>query len=202
MRKTTFIFAGIISAVIGTAFAAGENTVTSKSYVDAQDALKQNKLHTASATPANNGTTVVTYTDAEGTPGERGIFDYDTGAEYDDNTGDYIGIAEGREGDLLTAGDVIGDIQSLYSEQGNLSTQIQGIGTQIDGKILDQPTLETSKLSCANFPDCTLWTIQSQTVVNAPLRCSLDSDCREYDCPSVNEAPHCSDAGMCHCSSR
>ena len=109
MRKTTFIFAGIISAVIGTAFAAGENTVTSKSYVDTQDALKQNKI--TSKTSGN----VVTYngTDANGQTqfDERGIFDYDTGAEYDENTGDYTGIAEGREGDLVTAGDVIDKIE-------------------------------------------------------------------------------------------
>jgi len=42
--NTTFIFAGIMSAIIGNAFAAGENTVTSKSYVDAQDALKQDLI--------------------------------------------------------------------------------------------------------------------------------------------------------------
>ena len=42
--NTTFIFAGIMSAIISNAFATGENTVTSKSYVDTQDALKQDKI--------------------------------------------------------------------------------------------------------------------------------------------------------------
>ena len=82
MRKTTFIFAGIISAVIGTAYAVGENTVTSKSYVDTQDALKQDKI-TAGTTGS-----VVTY-DGEDANGqaqfnERGI--YDGLNEYDEST--------------------------------------------------------------------------------------------------------------------
>ena len=46
MKHTTFIFAGIMSAIIGNAYATGENTVTSKSYVDAQDALKQDVIDT------------------------------------------------------------------------------------------------------------------------------------------------------------
>ena len=37
--NTTFIFAGIMSAIIGNAYATGENIVTSKSYVD--NALEQ-----------------------------------------------------------------------------------------------------------------------------------------------------------------
>ena len=44
--NTTFIFAGIMTAIVGTAYATGENTVTSKSYVDAQDALKQDVIDT------------------------------------------------------------------------------------------------------------------------------------------------------------
>ena len=42
--NTTFIFAGIIAAITTNAMATGENIMTSKSYVDAQDALKQDKL--------------------------------------------------------------------------------------------------------------------------------------------------------------
>ena len=48
--NTTFIFAGIMSAIIGNAYATGENTVTSKSYVDAQDALKQDLITTSMVT--------------------------------------------------------------------------------------------------------------------------------------------------------
>ena len=149
MRKTTFIFAGIISAVIGTAYAAGENTVTSKSYVDTQDALKQNKLHTASATPANNGTTVVTYTDTEGTPGERGIAtNFTAFARINAETGD---LEEPDADELVT-------------------------GSWVKGAMESVPTKTTTGLVCYNSPACTLWTIQSQTVMKA-RECNLDSDC-------------------------
>ena len=78
MKHTTFIFAGIMSAIIGTAYAVGENTVTSKSYVDAQDALKQNKIPISGTNSATLGSTVVTYTGTAGTIGERGIYDGST----------------------------------------------------------------------------------------------------------------------------
>ncbi len=48
--NTAFIFAGIMSAIIGNAYATGENIVTSKSYVDAQDALKQDVITTSMVT--------------------------------------------------------------------------------------------------------------------------------------------------------
>ena len=84
-RNTTFIFAGIMSAIIGNAFAAGENTVTSKSYVDAQDALKQDKIpvssltvddgqHTQIAVP---NTLVLSPTTIDGAISEIGVFDED-----------------------------------------------------------------------------------------------------------------------------
>jgi hypothetical protein len=44
--NTTFIFAGIMSAIVANAYATGENIMTSKSYVDAQDATKQDVITT------------------------------------------------------------------------------------------------------------------------------------------------------------
>ncbi len=86
MQKTAFIFAGIMSAIIGTAYATGENTVTSKSYVDAQDALKQDKI--TAGTTGN----VVTYNgeDANGQAqfNERGI--YSGSATYTNNDADKL----------------------------------------------------------------------------------------------------------------
>ena len=46
MNAKSYILAGIIAAITANAFATGENTVTSKSYVDAQDALKQDLITT------------------------------------------------------------------------------------------------------------------------------------------------------------
>ena len=181
MRKTTFIFAGIISAVIGTAFAAGENTVTSKSYVDAQDALKQNKLHTASATPANNGATVVTYTDTEGTPGERGIFNYDN---YWDS--ENFVITSGHEDDLVTAQDVIPAVENLYNDIDDIYESIN---------VKDYEPISVPSLTCANN-DCTLYSV---TMV-AGIAHRLTS------CNSVNDCPECNDrtykvcaSGVCKC---
>ena len=175
MRKTTFIFAGIMSAVIGNAYATGENTVTSKSYVDAQDALKQNKLHTASATPANNGTTVVTYTDTEGATGERGIFDYETG--WDDGW-----VAEGHEDELVTAeamSEVVSDV----------------ISTEINNMRDDQEPVRVVKTTCANSPDCTLWTMQD--VIVHQLQCETVSDCSSFQC-RAGQTIDCV-GGMCKC---
>ena len=50
MNTKSYIFAGIIAAITTNAMATGENTVTSKSYVDAQDALKQNLIDAAMMT--------------------------------------------------------------------------------------------------------------------------------------------------------
>ncbi len=110
MTNKSLIFAGIFAAILGNnAFATGENTVTSKSYVDAQDALKQDKI--TSKTTGN----VVTYngTDANGQTqfDERAIFDYETSGEWDENN--QYQFSEGREGDLVTAIDVIPDITNI-----------------------------------------------------------------------------------------
>jgi hypothetical protein len=83
--NTTFIFAGIMSAIIGNAFAAGENTVTSKSYVDAQDALKQDKIPVSSLTAESGqktqiavpNTLVLSPTTIDGAISEIGVFDKD-----------------------------------------------------------------------------------------------------------------------------
>ena len=86
MRKTSFIFAGIISAVIGNAYATDQNTVTSKSYVDAMDATKQDAI------TARTSGNVVTYngTDANGQAqfSEKGI--YSGAAQYTNSDSDKL----------------------------------------------------------------------------------------------------------------
>ena len=192
MRKTTFIFAGIISAVIGTAYAAGENTVTSKSYVDAQDALKQNKI--TSKTSGN----VVTYngTDANGQTqfDERGIFDSETSGEWDEN--DRYQVAEGHEGDLMTAGDYWADINSLNGNVNDLSNdvydinlnvnnvnnQITNINNQLNAQPLTPVTVQLP-LTCANRRDgCTLWQIGGTDVVHKLTSCTTANVAT--DCPA------------------
>ena len=91
MKKTAFIFAGMMAAVIGNAYATGENTVTSKSYVDAMDATKQDAI--TARTTGN----VVIYDDV----------DKDTGQAQFSEKGIYSGAATYSNSDsdkLITAG--------------------------------------------------------------------------------------------------
>ena len=93
MKTKSYILAGIIAVItIGNAFATGENTVTSKSYVDAMDATKQDKI--TAKTTGN----VVTY---NGTENGQTKFDevgiYNGGAQYNEST---------DSGKLITAGTV------------------------------------------------------------------------------------------------
>ena len=93
MKTKSYILAGIIAAItMGNAYATGENTVTSKSYVDARDELKQDKI---TAKTAGN---VVTY---NGTENGQTQFDevgiYNGSSQYNSST---------DSGKLITAGTV------------------------------------------------------------------------------------------------
>ncbi len=80
-RNTTFIFAGIMSAIIGNAYATGENRIASKSYTD----TKQTKIPVGNLTISDGGkfnfsvphTLVSTPTITPGEIGEYGILDND-----------------------------------------------------------------------------------------------------------------------------
>ena len=92
MKIKSYIFAGIIAVItMGNAYATGENTVTSKSYVDAMDATKQDKI--TAKTTGN----VVTY---NGT--ENGQTKFDEIGIYDDSN-NYTSSDSGK---LITAGTV------------------------------------------------------------------------------------------------
>ena len=93
MNTKSYIFAGIIAVItMGNAMATDENTVTSKSYVDAQDALKQNLIDTDMVSievdknvfvdvPA-----LVSYDDTNGLTGDTiGLLQSNTYGLYDDN---------------------------------------------------------------------------------------------------------------------
>ena len=61
-------------------FAAGENVLTSKPYVDDAVSTRQDKIPAANPSNTNLGETVMTYTGTEGEIGERELF---TGGTYD-----------------------------------------------------------------------------------------------------------------------
>ena len=193
--RNPFLAIGAIASIlsINGAIAAGENTVTSKSYVDAQDALKQDKI------TAKTSGNVVTYngTGANGQAqfDERGIFDYDTG--WDDQNGQLV---EGHEDDLITAGDVIpninnlnGTVNNLYNDVTNQITNVNNLHndvtnqiTNVNNNIADVAAALSSQnvpkisvqlpLICAN-EECNLWTVTGNSVVHRIQTCSSINDC-------------------------
>ncbi|MBQ6736495.1 MAG: hypothetical protein IJQ90_03350, partial [Alphaproteobacteria bacterium] len=114
-------------------------TVAAKSYVDARDDLKQNIIPKTGANSGTSGSTVVTYTDREGTIGERYIFD-GSDSDYDDE-------------DLVTAG-VIADFAAAVE---NLSINNQVL-TRVDG----------NGNACSSGDDCNLWLVGDSTQSIAP----------------------------------
>ena len=84
--NTTFIFAGIMSAIVGNAYATGENIVTSKSYVDS---VFQTKIP-ATVTDDYLGLTrsLVATTDTSGQVEQIGLYDAGimSSSDFDENT--------------------------------------------------------------------------------------------------------------------
>ena len=185
MRKTSFIFAGIMSAIIGNAYAVGENTVASKAYVD----TKQVKIPVAGTNASTPGESVVTYTDTAGTIGERGFFNYETSMDKDE-------LAEGHEGDIITAADYVSDINVINDDIKNMGDSITNIQNSVTNNtnsitdITNQMNAETREsisvpsLSCAN-QDCTLY----QVSVAAGIAHKL------YSCTAQTVATACPSCG-------
>ena len=105
MKK--YLLFGLIASVLSiNSVLATSSTVTSKDYVDTQDALKQNKIPAAGTNASTPGDTVVTYTSTAGTIGERGIYDEDIYAEG----GEY------NSSDLVTVGVIDSVIDEIYNQ--------------------------------------------------------------------------------------
>ena len=155
MRIPILTFGAIASILTINSVLATSSTVTSKDYVDTQDALKQNKIPAAGTNASTPGDTVVTYTSTAGTIGERGIYDEDIYAEG----GEY------NSSDLVTAGVLDSVVEEIYGS--------------------NQPTISTSKLVCMDSPDCTLWVVDNQTVqgeCRTSGTCSSPVSCEEICC--------------------
>ena len=135
MRKTAFIFAGIMATVIGTAYATGENTVTSKSYVDAMDATKQDAI--SAGTTGN----VVTYNgeDSNGQAqfSEKGI--YSGAAQYSNS-----------DSDKLITAEVVHDFAAAVETLTVPDNKLVGVDENGDPR-------------CQSNNSCTLWQITTGT---------------------------------------
>ena len=193
MKTKSYIFAGIIAAItMGNAYATGENTVTSKSYVDAMDATKQDKI--TAKTTGN----VVTY---NGTENGQTKFDevgiYNGGAQYNSST---------DSGKLITAGTVANmaeTIESITIPDNKLTC-----ANQAEGCTLWQISNGTTALTHAGtFAPLTSCKAYGETVSGALECCSGRTRLRQFgqplycgcntlaDCPSGST--NCSDLGTC-----
>ena len=114
MKQALFI--GAIASVLTINSVLADTVVTSRNYVDTQDALKQDKI-TAGTTGS-----VVTYNGAQNGQtqfSERGIFDPETGWENGE-------IVSGHEGDLLDAGSIFPNLVQMNNMVRNMGNALEG----------------------------------------------------------------------------
>ena len=168
MKQALFI--GAIASIIAINSVIADTVVTSRGYVDAADALKQDKI--TAGTTGN----VVTYNGTQNGQAqfsERAIFDPATGLDGNDE------VVSGHEGDLVTAGLIIPGVNQLYQ-------QITDLGEQIpqDGFYQQRAMTPPTCAETASNGDCLLWSIGSVIYVFSPNDwggvCSLDGEtCRD-----------------------
>ena len=195
MTSKTLIFAGIMAGIIGNAYATGENTVTSKSYVDARDELKQNKIPATGTNASTPGDTVVTYTNTAGTIGERAIFDYNTGWDAENQE-----IVSGHEGDLVPAEEILPAVNNMYNDITNVNNSITNLTNQMNAETRESINVQlplTCANSCAGLSGaaqkecevtagaqggCTLWEIGSVGIAHKLYSCTAQTVAT--DCPA------------------
>ena len=184
------MFMAVAMVLVGTSFAMATDTrLTSKTYVDGRiDPLYEGTAGTV-VTRDNNGAPV----------SERAIYD-GTGTYTSSNANDLVtagavsGLANvtlptGTANNVVTydsngaigGGIAVYDGTSTYTS-GNANDLVTAgavadlVTVPTAGDIAEElPTVETTKLTCANTGTCTLWAMDSQDVFGA--ECETDSDC-------------------------
>lgn len=199
--KRTLLFTAIMSILTLNAHATSA-TVTSRDYVDAQDALKQDLIPEAGVNAEENGggESVVTYTDEEGVLGERGICEDST-----DNC---------NQADIATFG-LVGDVATNINNnmETNINTNINNAVdylinvnnnnndiTNMANTLTSQsltPVVVQSPLACAKMEnnDCVLWSIGGSAIVHKLDDCKTDQDCPNCDSGFMKRC----DDGLCKC---
>ena len=226
--RQALLFGAIASVLTLNAFA--NQVLTSQTYVDNADALKQNKIPVTGTNTATPGDTVVTYTSTAGTIGERGIFNMDTDYDWDNYS-----VETGHEGDLVTAYDlgwVYNSIPeysgtpnsvAMYNSYGyfGASREIYNgssatLGTTYDpwndqNKLMTAGAIKNS-MTTVTYKTCTRWMDgQSHTDANCLLwdltdktvygPCVTNADCQSIFCANGTSHMTCdSSLGQCVCS--
>ena len=168
------ILTAMAVVVLGTAFAFGA--------ADPKDRILTSQTYVdaivgalANSMKGTAGTVVVR--DNSGDPtGEVGILDDPD--DYNANT---------NADNLVTAGFVADAIDGL-----DIPTT--------ESIVNDIPTLQMSKLTCANADDCTLWDIETRNVLGTDVECSTNLDCTNFTCTTSGDTPRCNN-GVCGCVS-
>ena len=124
MIKKSFLL-GAIASVIAINSVFADTIVTSKSYVDNRDALKQDKI--TAGTTGN----VVTYNGTQNGQAqfsERAIFDPDTNFDYENNE-----VATGHEGDLLDAGSIFPGLVGMGNDVSRMRKDLNEMNSALQG---------------------------------------------------------------------
>ena len=167
MKQALFI--GAIASILTINSVLADTTVTSKTYVDTTRQATIPATGTNASTP---GTTVVTYTNAAGTIGERGICN---DPDEDDC----------NDGDLVT--------NSL------LNSTMDWVAGELESAT-DLPETTVTYKTCYQEVngECILWNLTDKNVYG---RCHSDTDCTWLDCSNNPNGQyyHCSNNGQCEC---
>ena len=193
MLSKRIVSTGIVISVmavyaVGYGAANASQVITSKTYVDAQLASKQNIIPAAGENTADAGESVVMYTDTAGTIGERAIFDLDNDYDYDNH-----GVYEGHEDDLVPAT----AYQYLEDWAGVIAGNVDNMQGDIDDMVvpdlanLNQTTIITK--TCVEWvsgaaqtdANCLLWDLTDTTAYACVINgnpCNTNGECCSNNC--------------------
>ena len=171
---------GAIASILTINSVMADTVVTSRGYVDAADALKQDKI-TAGTTGS-----VVTYNGAQNGQtqfSERGIFNPKTDFDFNNNE-----VATGHEGDLLDAG-------SIFPNLVGMSNAIQDIQDNMpDFDDLPETTVTYKTCYQEVNGECILWNLSDKNVYGR--QCQSNNDCPCYDSDGIAGEQRCNN-GVC-----
>lgn len=189
--KYKSLFVAIVSTMVVVNYGVADSSVTSRTYVDAQDALRQNQIPAAGVNILQEiGDGVVTYTNTAGTIGERGIFDYTNSNHFSNHT-----VAAGHDTDMITAA-AYGYLEGLFSgTQDDVSTvsgTVSGMAIPDFGNL--NRVTGTYK-TCAEYipnaaqtdENCILWNLGEKTVLGCAANsntCATGGECCTGYCSS------------------
>ncbi len=180
--RISILTIGAVASIIAINQVFADTTVTSKTYVDNQDAalydeldeIKQNTIPAAGVNDEENGggVSVVTYTTDAGVLGERFICDAVTHAD----------------------GDCVDDYLVTRGVLGNVISQA----------VPRLPTKNVTTKTCTAWaagapqtdPNCILWNLEN-TTVEVSVSCSSGTDCNGLRC--TGGGLQCNPSGVCDC---